>query len=94
LLLQPWLAQPLINEKITIREFISSTADKEGKHLDPEYNETLKLIKGISLASLAMHPELIVTIGEYVYSLLRHIVTTFFTKEEIKSWIEGNQKKL
>jgi len=93
LLLDQWLIQPLINQNITIKEFITSVADKEGKHSDPEYNETLNLVKSISLSSSQMHPELIITIGEYVSTLLRHITSTFFTKEEIQSWLNKPTKE-
>lgn len=83
-----WLTQPLINQKITIKEFIKSIADKEGKHSDPDYNDTLKLTKPVSLASKEMNPELIVTIGEYVIGLVRHVTATFFTKDEVEKWME------
>lgn len=83
--LNNWLEQPLISKKITIKEFISSIADKEGKHSDPEYNSTLNLVRPVSIASKEFHPELLTAIAEYVEGVLRNIVSTV-TKEELQVW--------
>ncbi len=89
LLLEQWLNQPLISKRVTLREFIKSIADKEGKHLDKEYDSTLQLVRHVNIANKKYHPELIVTIGEYVAGLLQHVVKTFFTKQEIEEWINN-----
>ena len=65
-----WIAQPLFNAQITVREFIRSVADKEGAHSDRSYNETLLLGKHVSLAEQELHPPTMIALAEYIASVL------------------------
>lgn len=85
--LKEWLEQPLASKHITIREFIKSIADKEGKHSDPTYGLVLDKVKIVSLASVQFHPELIVTLGEYVHGVLSNVSTSWNDQREISQWI-------
>lgn len=68
--LEDWLAQPLLNEHITVRELLRSVSDKEDSHKDPEYNETLVFTRGIQLGAEPSQRQLIVAIGEYILQVI------------------------
>lgn len=84
--LTEWLNQPLLSNKITIGELISSVADKESVHSDDEYNETLSFVNQTKLGVDDLHPHYIVAIGEYVLKSLKHI------RKELKPEFDNWQK--
>ena len=67
--LEEWLQQPLLNERITIRELIRSVADKESAHSDMDYNDTLRVAKMVRIVDEDVHLKIIVAIAEYILSV-------------------------
>jgi hypothetical protein len=68
--LSDWLQQKLLNNSITIKEFIRSVADKEGAHSDEVYNATLLTTQSVAIANEPLSAKTIVTIARFILKTL------------------------
>lgn len=68
--LEEWLEQPFLSQKVTIREFVKSAAEKEGAHSDKNFNDTLLLTYGLCFLDEPLHKALLVGIAEYVIRVI------------------------
>lgn len=62
-----WLEQPLFTQEITIKQFISSVADKEAAHSDDICDKTLGTVSSVMVGTEMLHAQHMVAIGKYVY---------------------------
>ncbi len=72
--IKEWLEQPLLTQHITVREFIESVCDKESKHSDPDFNDTLNFTKNIKFGRDESRKWLMIALGKYILNILKNTV--------------------
>ena len=72
--LSKWLSQPLLNQEITIFEFIKTVRNKMSAHSDPDYNDLLARTESLHIVGIPALEMTTVTLGEYILKWIKPLV--------------------